>query len=201
MNNQSDLRPNELIAHSSKTSVKSSTIEKRAEFKLNLRAKNQKVISSILSSLEAVKTDVFSYAETLDIQHKTNTWHLGKFGNVNWHIPKRLDPVRLQSAIDAVTPIYTDNMGVRQSLIELWLVTGHERLSDSEREKMLNLYNQKLSEYEPAAVRVVLSEMSETKTWWPSWAEIQAALGPYSNDTLRLHHSLKHVQRKELKLG
>lgn len=200
-NNRSDLRPNELIEHSSATSLKSSTAEKRAAFKSDLRAKIQKQISLVLFSLNATAVEPMSYAETLDYQAKTDTWHLGKFKDFIWHIPKRIDPEKLQNAIDAVTPIYTDNMGVRQALIELWLVTGHERLTDSEREKMLNLYNKKLSEYEPAAVRVVLSEMAETRTWWPSWAEIQSALGPYSNDNLRLHHALKNVQKKEIKLG
>ena len=202
MTNKSDLRPSELMQHSSKISPKSSTGDRRDEFKLKLKTQNQNLISSTISSLNGSRVEILSYAETIDYQTANKTWLLGKFLNVNWHVPQFLTEDMLQLAIDAVKPVYQDNeLGVKQALIELYLVTGHERLGDSEREKMLTLYHSKLSEHSPAAVRIVLSEMMDSKTWWPSWADIQLQLSPYSSDLLRLHQSLKGIARKEQKRG
>jgi|21_taG_2_1085346.scaffolds.fasta_scaffold51889_1 hypothetical protein len=126
-----------------------------------------------------------------------NAHYLGKWFDIVYYIPAQ-QPIELYSrGIDAVTPVYQEDVSVGKALYELWLVTKTEKMAELDRDAMMAAYIKKLGEYSPAAVRIVLHEMMETQTWWPSWAEIQNRLAPYVTDTQRLHRALTLVLRKE----
>ena len=191
------LRPTDIISHSSETSPQSSKIAKRVEFKSRVKNESKIHIQSVLQSLGAIAHEPLSYSEMREFEILNNAHYLGKWFDIVYYIPAQQSLELYHRAIDAVTPVYSEDVSVGKALYELWLVTKTEKMNELDRDAMMAAYIKKLGEFSPAAVRIVLHEMMETSTWWPAWSEIQNRLAPYVTDTQRLHRALTLVLRKE----
>jgi len=109
----------------------------------------------------------------------------------DWFLPQTITADYLQEAARRLKDEPVDSDVIRRALLELWYSTKHEKMSEQDRNAMILLYAQRLSAHPPKHVALVLNDMSETSTFFPSWSEISARLGNISGERHALINALR----------
>ena len=188
----------DLTLPSSETSPTFSNIAKRDMHKSQLSLQDKKEIQYCLNLLDAIalKNGDLSYAEQRDLEDKHSTTYLGLFLDQHWFIPKNLSDENLNTALIRLSKPNDRPFDVKKGLYELWLVTRHEKLTDQDTKAMLNVYYERLKDYRPNAVLLVLQELSESSKWFPSWSELSDRLSIYQGEHLRMFRLLSKIRAK-----
>lgn len=176
-----------------------SNIAKRDMHKSQMTLQDKKEIRYCLDLLDAKPLKIdghLTFSEQKDLEYKTHTIYLGLFLKRHWFIPKTLPDENINTALIRLSKPNERPFDVKKGLYELWLVTRHEKLTDQDTKAMLNVYYERLKDYNPNAVLIVLQEFSESSKWFPSWCEISDRLSVYQGEQLRMFRLVSRIRAK-----
>lgn len=149
-------------------------------------------VRSALSFLGAVATaGNKTFAEMRAFGADNSLLYLGYFDEAVQYLA---DDIPRQRILDAAAMLQdpVDGSGkTRAALYELWLTTKHEKTSIEDRDSMLMVYANRLSQYPAGAVMVVLGALSTSSMWLPAWSEIHTRINALTGGRAALLTALR----------
>jgi hypothetical protein len=149
-----------------------------------------------LSALSAEKRPSSTYNDIRQYERQLGAYWLGPLLGYYWYIPADTDPELVRRIIDRIEQRRAPDPRVAQALGELWVTTKKAKIGDAERDTTLNAYASRLSAYPPEHCLLVLSQLTDTETFFPPWSTVQQKLMPLQSDRFALSKLLKNILPK-----
>lgn len=171
-------RPLGEIELSQQTSPRFSITENPDRFRSLVEATDRSLVQQSLSSLGAINPTrpINTYADIRAFEIDTRSRWLVRIRNLDWFIPASTTKAQVIDAAKMLHRQATPSQSLRSALVQLWLVTRHQKVSDDDRDATLQLYADRLASYPADHVALALYQLSETATFFPSWSEIAQLL-------------------------
>lgn len=125
--------------------------------------------------------------------------YLGFFKGANRYVPTAMTVAEIRGIAEQIAHPVQDTGDVRVAIYQLWLTTKHEKMNEQDRDAMLMTYVERCARYPQAAVLSVIETFSETKHFFPSWAEFKAALDEFSGWRASMVSALRRLATNKQK--
>ena len=182
---------------SSKTSPPSSVPVSQEKLRSRLVIAETDHVRSCLSLLDCVDGGAFgSYEAQRAFEHTQNAFWLCHLFGSNWFLPNETTLDTIKNVASLLSIQKQDNGIIRRALLELWLTTKKEKTNEEDRDAMIMLYVDRLSQYNADYVALVLRDFSDNALFFPAWSEIRSKLEHTIDDRTKLLHSLRRAHAK-----
>lgn len=160
-----------------------------------------RVVRSALSSLKTIPANQLDYTEMRLFETQNNCLWLGQFDHAIHYIPNSTTDKKVFDALNVAMSIDFDERLVRTNLFQLWCVSKHAKISDSDRDVTIATFVDVLRGYPTDVCVSVINSLMHTQEFWPSMAELSKQLGEHAGPLNYFHGSIKLLQKRRLKNG
>ena len=160
-----------------------------------------KVVRLALSSLKTIPANQLDYTEMRLFEAENNCLWLGQFDHAIHYIPNSTSDRDVFNALNVAMSIDFDERSVRTNLFQLWLVSKHAKISDSDRDVTIATFVDVLRGYPSDVCVSVINSLMHTSEFWPSMSELSKKLGEHAGPLNYFHGSIKLLQKRRLKNG
>lgn len=129
-----------------------------------------------VACLRPIQQPSMSYADMIVFQAKHRVRYLGFVRKSVWYLPDDLPDHTIIDFARELMPRATQPDAVKAALNQLYLTTKHARLSDQDRETMLQTYLNGMLAYPDHAIRLALSHLAADNEFFPPWSEVRDSL-------------------------